>query len=361
VDRLYGPPYNWSDSYNAFLWQIRQIRIMKTTSAILPMLLLSALAASAAEPESAADLARSNAPSSAPQGGYEAAPGPIVGDQLLAQSLEGLARQGTLTAKVGLKAELFGQQLAGTGTYSQQSGEGASQYASRQPDSIVGIRLRLELRIARPNQAASGLLYVGDGRNLWMYEEIGEQPKLSRIDVWRVRDAIDSAGPSRASPTKLLTLGGLPKLIAGLRGAFDFAEVREGTLGTTPVWVLDGLWKREQLVRLLPDQKESLEAGQKADLTKLARQVPASVQLVLGKDDLLPYRLEYRRVTKKNKDGDDADPGNWQSLLVLEFFEFDRNPQLEDRLFEYQPNSIEVVDQTDEFLKSLGLTNKPPR
>ncbi|MCO6456892.1 MAG: hypothetical protein J5I93_16460, partial [Pirellulaceae bacterium] len=128
-------------------------------------------------------------------------------------------------------------------------------------------------------------------------------------------------------------------------------------LGTHDVWVLEGTWKPAQLVRLLPDQKPLLLAGQLPSGELLPPHLPQHVRLVLGRDPivpLFPYRIEYLRQESADESASPGGAGEWQTLLVVEFFEIRRVP-LVPQQFQYDPGDHSIVDETDLYLERRGL------
>jgi hypothetical protein len=120
------------------------------------------------------------------------------------------------------------------------------------------------------------------------------------------------------------------------------------------VWSLQGEWDPTRLAEMLPDQKARLEAGQGADLSRLAPQVPERVTIMLGRDDLFPYRIEYARRQPVDKKKPSAS-GQMKQIVLLELFEVQLNVPVDPRLFVYNPGGLEPTDQTTTFLKSLRL------
>jgi hypothetical protein len=119
------------------------------------------------------------------------------------------------------------------------------------------------------------------------------------------------------------------------------------------VLVLRGTWRPARLRALLPEQRDALDRGEAADITKLAPHVPEQVIVTLGRDDLFPYRLEFMRreppgVLKR-------EPGELQAIVLLEVFDVKFGAPVERAQFTYQPDPKQVVpDDTDHYLRSLG-------
>ena len=73
--------------------------------------------------------------------------------------------------------------------------------------------------------------------------------------------------------------------------------------------------------------------------------------------DLLPYRIEYRRM-KSLPSASVQDGGASEPMVVLEILEIRRPEDLDEGLFSYQPGNQEVMDYTDLYLQALKLA--PP-
>jgi hypothetical protein len=248
----------------------------------------------------------------------------------------------SVAARIRHRVALFGKQLAGWGTYLEQS-------PGREG------RLRLELTIQLDNGRGSTLLQVADGRYLWTYRRLMDKTSLSRVDLIRVGEALEKAGrtPSPGKPGQWLGLGGLPRLLRALDDGFDFHLVERSEVGDLPAWTLHGRWKPEMLARVFPEHKEAILAGEQLDLPPLPDHMPDHVLLWLGQDDWFPYRIEYRRT---RGDGDSA-PGEsvGKAVVVLELYEVTLDGPLDPARFTYNPGEHTPEDATDAFLSSLGL------
>ena len=268
----------WSSCYNQNLWKIRY-NLQKDTIAdmfsILPILCIFAVT----PPFPGAEARTAPA----------AAPATVPPQVILQSAVRTLESHGSISATIHQHVDLFGKQLSGSGNY----------WEMRQP----GVPLvRLELRIQIGDQISS-LLQVCDGRTFWVYRNLSDKVTLGKIDAVRAMRGLQKAAemPNRNLAVMLPGLGGLSKLLRGLDANFQFTSAQRGNLekSTVEVWRLEGGWRPEQLVRLLPKQKDAIEHGKPVDLTKLAEQLPDRVVLYLRLQDLFPYRLEYRRAAAK--------------------------------------------------------------
>lgn len=258
-----------------------------------------------------------------------------VGDnaqQVVIEAQAMLLEQPTLEAKIRQQVNLFGYKLIGSGNY-QQQGQGRELLA------------RLELKLQVAGQVSS-MLQVSDGRWLWSDQQLPSGQNISRIDLDRVRDAWEEGGAvPPALPRFGLSVGGLPELLAGLNANFDFVLLQEDRLSGLAVYVLRGTWKPESLQAAL-----GLKAEDKPDLDQLPGHLPHEVLVMLGRDDLFPYTIDYRR-HKEPEPGQEKRAGQGTSLVRMQLFEVRSGGMIDARQFVYKPNGKMVTDQTDQFIE----------
>ncbi|MBX3415171.1 MAG: hypothetical protein KF708_20975 [Pirellulales bacterium] len=262
------------------------------------------------------------------------------GDELLARAVIAIEQQPSIAAKLRQQIDLFEQQLVGSGTYLQGP---ANQH-----------QFRLELRLQGAEQGTT-LQHVSDGATLWIFRELdGKDGRVSKVQLPPVLEALKRAGQGGANSLPGLGLGGLPKLLAALARDFHFAPPEAANLGSLPVVLLRGDWRPSRLATLLPEQKEAIEKGAAANLSKLAPHVPEQVVLTLGRDDLFPYRLQFLRRAPAgilNRSKDELRP-----IVTLEVFEVKLGAPLDRAPFIYQPDpKVTIPDDTDHYLRALGF------
>jgi hypothetical protein len=274
----------------------------------------------------------------------DAAPSPTAkADALLRQAVRNIEAHQSISAKLRHETDLFDKHLVGSGTY-------------REVRSDEVRKMRLELRTQLGEQTSS-LVQVCDGKYLWIHSNLPSEAKLGRVDVAKATQAIQKAGGDglAARPAALPSLGGLARLVRGIDAAFEFTAVESGEWGKEkqPVWRLQGQWKQGQLVRLLPNQKETIESGGSPELSKLPEHLPDQVVLLLQQEDLFPCRLEYRRTLPEKL----ISPGGPASraLVTMDLFEIHVDGRIDPSYFNYSPGDMESSDQTAAFLRSLGV------
>ena len=267
---------------------------------------------------------------------------------VMSRAVATLARRESIEAKIRHSVDLLGQQFVGSGRY-QQQGRG------------VGAKLRLELQI-QSAQKSTTLTQVCDGRSFWRHKKSEKSSSFQVIDVRKVREALAAAAPTATTPPSIppsgLSLGGLPKLMQSIESHFAFDSITAGPqVGSVPMLVLSGRWRAKQLAALLPDEKEAILAGRKADLTKLPPHLPDRVVVYLGRDDLFPYRIEYRRAPAKL---DKNNPASDKAIVTMEWFEVKFAATIDRRQFVYRPGKQNPTDVTAKYLQKQGL-KKPSR
>jgi hypothetical protein len=264
---------------------------------------------------------------------------------LLEAAVRSLEGHRSISAHIRQRAELFGHQLLGSGRYLEV----------RQA-AVPLIRLELKIQVA---ESVTSLVEVCDGRFLWTYRKVLDSESLSYIDAVRATEALQRAGAGAPAgsgrPGGLVPgLGGLSRLLRGLGAAFQFTSAQQGRAGELAVWKIEGGWRPEHLLRLLPKQRERIEHQQPVDLSGLPEHLPDRVVVLLGQEDLFPYRIDYCRDAPPKK-GRSSTPVA-RTLMTLEFFEAAFNVPIPLEQFVYNPGTGEKSDRTEEFLQSLAAS-----
>lgn len=258
--------------------------------------------------------------------------------EIVKDAVRALESQNSVSAKISQEINLFGKKLIGSGGYLEQ-----------QMGDIRLMWLSLTIQLG---DDCSSLLQVCDGRFLWTRTKSFDSEQLRRIDVISATKALEKAKrmPPQGSAGILHSLGGLCKLMQRLHDTFVFTSVQPGLLkmqsGQLPVWQLRGRWKPGYVAKVLPEQKETIESGKPADLSKLPRHLPDHVLLTLGQVDLFPYRIEYRRADGK---------GGTKPLVTIHLSHVTTNVPIDPNRFQYNPGDMKFEDETDLFLRRRGV------
>ncbi|HEV2973315.1 MAG TPA: hypothetical protein VGY55_25330 [Pirellulales bacterium] len=253
----------------------------------------------------------------------------------------------SLSAKVRNQVDLFEQQVIGTGIYLQQ-GSGLRQLSRFELKSQVG-------------DATYTLREISDGHFFWTFRELPTGRSLNRVDLDRIQVQLQSDGrtASNVSPGPM-SIGGLSKMIAGLRQNFQFDRAAQTQLRDHLVWVVDGQWRPAQLAAAVPELRGAIEAGRPIEWKKLPAHLPEHVVLYVGQSDWIPYRIEYlRRIGKSDVEGQGGILPGYRAIVTTEFFDVRLNAPMDAREFVYQPsgltqpNGLKPTDTTDAYLKML--------
>lgn len=254
-------------------------------------------------------------------------------------AIKKLASYQWVQARLRQRVELFNQRIEGTGSYLKGP----------------NWQMRLELKLALGNGSPSSLTQVCDGRYLWDFRDLPESPALRKVDVVAVQDALrKGAAPAHAKQQLSgIGLGGLEQLLRGLSQRFDFTDAGRMLVGDQPRQALLGQWNRTMLARMLPQQKKEIDAGKPADLSTLASEVPTEVLLLLGPENLFPYRIEYRR-RQADEEITPGQPLPGKALVIIELYDVQINKPVDELNFLYKPD-MRATDVTEEYLRAFQV------
>ncbi|MHB8901554.1 MAG: hypothetical protein ACYC6Y_22610 [Thermoguttaceae bacterium] len=274
----------------------------------------------------------------------ETAVAPSDGQALLRQAVAALERHYTVAAEVTQKALLMGHEVIGSGTYCEQR-------------SNQGLRFRLELTAQTSDDAlASGLVQVCDGQYLWNYRKLRGNESLSRVDLAVVQRRLTESGSGQLA--QILDgwpgLAGLPKLLRSFDRSFQFDSPEGVQLQAEfPAWKLEGRWRPEMLARVVPQHKDRIEQGRGVAREDLPEQLPNSVVLFLGKDDLFPYSIIFYRLDG-NTTTVKASPNAPAAIVQVNLTKVRFNQPIAAGQFVYNPR-LKYADETEAMLDRLGL------
>ena len=129
-------------------------------------------------------------------------------------------------------------------------------------------------------------------------------------------------------------------------GGPEFQSACASYLGTTEAF--DPI----QLIRLAKAAPQAVEKDAIV-YNKLPAHLPHQVEVVLGQEDLFPYRVTYLKY--------DSVDGKYvlKPAVTTEFYEVTFRETLDQEQFIYkQPANLGVVDRTDAFISALGINPK---
>lgn len=257
--------------------------------------------------------------------------------RLLARAGSALSRRKSVAANLSQTIRLYGQELIARGSYLQ--GPTASRWLS------LDLKIKTEPTDAFVQQRC-------DGQSLWTLRTVDGLPTLTKVDVPRVAER---RATQSGMPMPTVGVGGLAELLLGLERCFEYDAVHEAKLTRGPetlqVYALSGRWRPAMLVHWLPDQRTAIESGQPADLSKLPPMLPDRVFVLLGRDDLFLYRVEYVRETAGRKSRTDGGPF---VSLNLDQVEFDQ--PVDASQFVFERGAVPAADATEVYLSRLPPT-----
>jgi len=250
-------------------------------------------------------------------------------DDLVEQAAKQLASHGTVTAKINLQSELFGESLTVVGQYLQGA-----------PDSR---RLRLDLKLKQGGQVCS-LRQVSDGTAVWIQQNTLETSRLGRIDVARAAAGMHQSG--HRAGIDVLALGGLAQVLDSLHRSFEFRSLRAEKLGVHSTYAVLGVWKPAALERLKPTDQPGAEAGPPLNVADLPEFMPNQMEVFIGRDDLFPYQIDYYRAVQPGTRNDSD-----QLLARMKLVDVHFDVPIDPAQFVFNPGERVPVDDTEAFLR----------
>lgn len=277
------------------------------------------------------------------------------GDDLVRDAAERLASHKTVQAMLRQQVQMFGQTLVGNGAYRQ----------SRRGTELL---LRMDMQLQLDDRAAT-YQQIADGRFLWKFQDRPDIKKLgafkqslTRVDLDVVRRSMPT-GDSAALPPRPTAIGhgGLPQFLSELLHHFTFDVPQSATLHDVPVWILNGSWYepalRKTMEKYRADVREAVDLP--ADFKELVESLPAQfphrVSMAIGKDDLFPYRIEYRRATQSDSSNEIVVTSSSRPIVTLELFQVQYDVPIDRNHFVRRAGDLPVRDVTAEFLSARGL------
>lgn len=295
-----------------------------------------------------------------------------VGDRLVLQAIGQLERRESLVARLNCWVSVNGVESDGGGNYWQQG---------RDEDRRVRLELKMRSQDAR-------LLQIANERFLWVDLLLPTGRSVTHIDLRALRtDPVlaeggdDAIGPDLAAASTMAMewmahSGGLPSLLASLHNNFTFLPPQamrlefnhspEENPTQVPVFAVVGHWRPERLAALLAaESPESRVKGQQPvaesqatpALDSLPERFPQEVLLLVGQADLVPYRVEYRRLETPLATDGTAPMVAYQlsakPLVVLELTDVKFDVAIAAGQFDYAPGSANSSDQTPALLERL--------
>ena len=132
-------------------------------------------------------------------------------------------------------------------------------------------------------------------------------------------------------------------MLADLHQRFEFDPPRQTQLNGLAVYALIGRWRSEELESLGVDVEQLV--GEEASLWP--KQLPHHVLVLLGRDNLFPYVIEYRRSSDAYLLSTVAGLRPTRDPLVrYEIYDVQFAQAMDPRLFHYKPGDVHWTDET---------------
>ncbi len=236
-----------------------------------------------------------------------------------------------VACKIRQRITLLDKQLVGSGVYAH-AGQGSGQ-------------LKMQVRMVAGNQINS-LDQISDGRVMSTQESIGTVSQRSRINLTRIREflgPITSASLEDPVIAMYLAVGGQAELLRKLAQQYTWTHVQSGKLGETEVWWLTG-----ELASEPPPVRAFAEIDQLLFSPNNSGLLPSTVRIALAKRDPLPYWL--CQVEQARDESVDGAKSPTKLSFLLEFIEPQVLEQMSNDVFQSQPGSDTIVDETRRYL-----------
>ncbi|MCL4202650.1 MAG: hypothetical protein KJ000_09150 [Pirellulaceae bacterium] len=262
----------------------------------------------------------------------------VSGGEFVRRAAQTLGTRPVYQAQLRQHIDLFGQRLSGSGAYLQKS-------------SPRGLLIRLDWDVPVGDRVAS-VQQISDGRFLWIRRNLLDEPILQRVDLDRVRAAVKLDEPDSVRPSLMADLAilGLPSLLENLAASCRFDSPRAATLGTLPVWVVEGTCNPQKTPNstvIATEKPKSAKAGSMS-------QLPTNIRIAFDKQDLLLRRIEYlrREESEISKSSENVEV-ELRLLAMIEVIRVSDGEMPDDRLFICEPGNLEIVDHTDRYLRAM--------
>jgi len=248
-----------------------------------------------------------------------------------------IAKARSFSVQFRQKARVGDRVLVGTGRY-LQSGLGEDQ------------RFRFDSTLTGDTETFE-YTEVSDGLFCWTFRHYGEEPAaLQRVDVRRIRAKLaELKAPDAADGASYL--GGLQRMIRLVRHTFRFTKATPIDLDEQPVWLVEGSWFGPFVPIVIPQLKEQAATPEGIQPRHFPDGVPCEIRIAVGRNDLLPRRIEWLAIPGRRPVGD----APLEPIAVMDFHDAEINGPVDATAFFYQPAIEGMVDVTDMTVSALGL------
>src|SRR4051794_11269126 len=155
---------------------------------------------------------------------------PTAAEARIDAAIKALRAINSVEAKIRVQADMLSQKFSLVGDY------------KKAPEN----RFYLLLTLVGLGDASGSMFQVCDGVTRWDYSKVLDAQqckKLTITNVFKMLNKPDTDAEVRDTVLNGLGFTGPDALLAGLRKAFVFNQMREGTLDGKPVLIFGGTWK----------------------------------------------------------------------------------------------------------------------
>jgi len=256
------------------------------------------------------------------------------GNHLLASALDALQWHVSIVARIRHQSRLNEHSLMGSGNYWQR-GTGEKQVS------------KWEMQTQVAGKTAS-YVQVFDGDYLWTDRRLPSGREVHRLDVKLLQSRLGTGKLQHEegvahSVDLARGHGGLTQLLADLMQRYEFDPPRQAQLNGLAVYALLGHWRSGELAGLGVD----LEQQDGEEASPWPAQLPHHVLVLLGREKLFPYVIEFRRssdaylLTTVAGLRPTRDP-----LVRYEVFEVQFAQAIDPAIFQYKPGDVQWTDET---------------
>ena len=248
-----------------------------------------------------------------------------------------LAYNGQMVVAASMREEtkVYGRHFIGVGEYMEKI-DNAKRY------------LRMEMNYSCDN-VRYGVQFIADGAKdlFWISKNVGSGKELYHVNGFKVN--AQTANPELVAsidgiPITPVSLAGIPFILFQIEKnyAFTSCSVVQDNQTKIPYYVVVGAWKPERfpIQDLVSDNNIKWDA--------VPPEIPDTVKVYFGLNDLFPYRIYYYRNVN----------GTQTLISKLNFYDVSFDVRLNIKQFGFSPSdSIMSVDITDRYLKKEPKPN----
>lgn len=244
-----------------------------------------------------------------------------------------LAYNGQMVVAAEMREEtlVHGQHFIGVGEYMEKI-DNAQRY------------LRMEMNYSCDN-VLYGIKIMADGGKIWISKNKGSEKELKRVNGFKVN--AQTANPELVAsidgiPITPISIAGIPYILFQIEKNFKFSScsIVQDKQTKTLYYVISGTWNPERF----PIQ--DFVSNNEINWKDVPSEIPDSVKVYFGINDLFPHRIYYHRNVK----------GNQILISKLIFYNISFDVRLNLKQFSYSPSGkISSVDITQDYMTEEAI------